>query len=143
MSQNLSLEKSIHINVPASRVWQGLTDPELIRIYFFGTETHSDWKEGSPLIYTGTWEGQEYVDKGTILEARPGKILRHTYLSSFSGLEDKPENYAELTYTLHEENGGTLLQVKQDNIRDEQTREHSSQNWDKVLSDLKELLEKP
>lgn len=141
MSQNLSLTKSVRINVPAARVWEGLTDPKLIEQYFFGSKTITDWQEGSDLIYTGTWEGKEYEDRGIILEAKPGKILRHTYLSSFSGLEDKPENYNELTYTLDEQDGSTLLTVKQDNIRDEQSKEHSDQNWDVVLNNMKQLLE--
>ena len=59
-----------------------------------------------------------------------------------SGIEDKPENYVIVTYELEERDNQTLLTITQENIPDEKTRQHSEQNWNKVLSDLKQLLEK-
>ena len=59
-----------------------------------------------------------------------------------SGKEDQPENYATVTYELSQKNNATELTITQDNIADEQTKEHSTQNWRTVLSDLKKLLEK-
>ena len=53
-----------------------------------------------------------------------------------------PENYANITYELYEDNGQTELTVKQENIANEQARKHSEQNWSYVLQNLKELLEK-
>jgi hypothetical protein len=60
-----------------------------------------------------------------------------------SGIEDKPENYVIVTYELQEkEEGVTRLTVTQENIPTEQMKEHSEDNWNKVLSGLKTLLEK-
>ena len=59
-----------------------------------------------------------------------------------SGKEDKPENYANVTYELTPGNNETGLTITQDNIADEKTKEHSMQNWRSVLNDLKKLLEK-
>lgn len=142
MSVNLIAKASTHIAVPASRVWDALTTPEIIKQYFFGTKAISDWKEGSTLEFRGEWEGKPYVDKGIILKSDPGKLFQYTYLSSFSGLPDMPENYANITYELYEDNGQTELTVKQENIANEQARKHSEQNWSYVLQNLKELLEK-
>ena len=142
MSVNLIVKASTHIAVPASRVWDALTTPEIIKQYFFGTKAISDWKEGSTLEFRGEWEGKPYVDKGIILKSDPGKLFQYTYLSSFSGLPDMPENYANITYELYEDNGQTELTVKQENIANEQARKHSEQNWSYVLQNLKELLEK-
>ena len=58
-----------------------------------------------------------------------------------SGIEDKPENYVIITYELIEENNNTTLTVTQENIPDEKTKEHSEQNWKKVLAELKKLME--
>ena len=138
------MENTVKITIDASaaRVWQALTDPDLIRKYFFGTNTESTWKPGTPVKFSGEWEGKTYEDKGTVLEAVPEKKLKYNYWSSMSGIEDKPENYANITYTLEERNGSTLLTVHQDNIPDEKMREHSEANWKMVLNQLKQLLEK-
>ena len=59
-----------------------------------------------------------------------------------SGTEDKPENYVNVTYELLENNNATTLTITQENIPDEKTKEHSEENWRKVIGDLKKLLEK-
>jgi hypothetical protein len=70
------------------------------------------------------------------------KILESTFFSSMSGLEDKPENYATVTYELKAQNGGTsLLTVTQDNNADEKGKEHSEKNWEMVLNTMKKVLE--
>ena len=58
-----------------------------------------------------------------------------------SGIEDKPENYVVITYELSGEDGNVNLSVLQENIPDEKMKEHSEENWKKVLSGLKKLLE--
>ena len=58
-----------------------------------------------------------------------------------SGKEDKPDNYVNVTYELAENNDATTLTITQENIPDEKTKQHSEQNWSKVLEDLKKLLE--
>jgi len=142
MKNNLTGAAGIWIDAPVSKVWEALTTPSIIRQYFFGTIAVSDWKEGCPIIFKGEWRGKNYEDKGTILKVEPQKLFRYTYWSSMSGVEDKPENYVTITYELTERNNGTYLSVKQENIRDEKMRQHSEENWNKVLADLKELLER-
>lgn len=140
--EKLSLTTKIDINAPAAEVWQGLTDPEIVKQYFFGTNVKSDWKEGSPITFSGEWEGKSYSDKGEIQEITPGKYVKYSYWSSMGGTEDKPENYANVSYTLDENDGFTTLTVRQDNIKDLTSKEHSEQNWQTVFGGLKKLLEK-
>ena len=143
MAKNqLILRKTISIKAPASKVWEALTTPEWIKKYLFGTQTISDWKVGSPIIFTGTWEGKEYQDKGTILKFEMEKVFQYNYWSSFSSLPDLPENYAVLTFELSPHGNTTELLLTQDNIANETALEHSSKNWDGVLGGMKELLEK-
>jgi len=141
MKNNIKGEASVIIDAPASKVWEALTTPEIIKQYFFGTDAVSDWKAGSPITFSGEWEGKHYEDKGTILEVVPNKLFRYNYWSSMSGIEDKPENYVIITYALLEENNNTTLTITQENIPDEKMKDHSEQNWKKVLADLKKLLE--
>jgi hypothetical protein len=71
----------------------------------------------------------------------PMKLIRYKYWSSMSGTEDKPENYVTVTYRLTEKDDMTSLEITQENIPDEKTKEHSVQNWKKVLANLKNLVE--
>ncbi len=138
---NISGSARILIDAPANEVWNALTNPELIKQYFFGTNTFTDWQVGSPIVFTGEWEGKTYYDKGTILANDYEKMIRYTYWSSMSGIEDKPENYVTVTYELTNQEGKTLVTVTQENIPDQHMKEHSEQNWNKVLRDLKTMLE--
>ena len=142
MKSTFTSTARITIKASAEKVWDALTNPKIIKQYLFGTEASSDWKVGSSIIYKGVWEGKPYEDKGKIIELVPNKLLRSTYLSSFSGLADKPENYNTVTYTLSKADGGTELTVTQDNIQTKEAADHSEGNWASVLQTMKKLLEK-
>lgn len=141
MPQNFTATKSIAINAKPARVWQALTDPAQVKQVMWGSEVVSDWKQGSPLIYRGVWEGKPFEDKGTILEIDPPHLLRTDYFSPLSGKPDVPENYVEVTYTLAAETGGTKLTVTQSNIADEAGKVRSEGNWSTVLDSIKKLIE--
>ncbi len=140
--KGLIARKSITINVPAKMVWEALTTPSMIKEYLFGTDAFSDWKAGSPISYKGTWQGQAYEDKGKIIKVIPEKTLVSTYWSSMGGLEDKPENYATVTYELDDRDGKTEVTIVQDNNPTEESKKHSEQNWGMVLGSMKKLLER-
>jgi len=141
MKNNITGTATEEIKVPIAKVWHALTTPEVIKQYFFDTDTISDFKQGSPILFRGTWKGQSYQDKGTILEVNAPRKFRYNYWSSMSGIEDKPEHYVVITYALEEMGAHTRLTITQENIPDEQMRVHSEQNWRKVLDGLKQLLE--
>ena len=142
MKKGLTAKTSITIHAPAAKVWEALTEPELIKQYLFGTEVISDWKVGSSIAYKGVWEGKSYEDKGRILQLVPLRLLQSTYWSSMGGLEDKPENYATVTYELEAKDNNTQLTVSVDNIAAEKERDHTEKNWGMVLETMKKLLEK-
>jgi len=142
MNKGLTVEKSIFINAQPIKVWDAITNPELVKQYLFGTDMSADWKVGGRITYRGSWEGKEYEDGGTILEIEPEKILRSTYWSSMSSTEDKPENYMVVTYILEKKNNGTMLTITQDNNKTDEAKEHSSENWGVVLESMKKLIEK-
>jgi uncharacterized protein YndB with AHSA1/START domain len=138
---NLSLNTSIEINAPAAKVWEALTNPAIVKQYFFGTNVITDWKKGSPIIWEGEWDGKTYRDKGEILDIDPGKFVKYSYWSTMSGTEDIPENYADITYTLTEKDGVTTLNITQGNIKSEESKNHSEQNWQSVFGKMKEMVE--
>jgi uncharacterized protein YndB with AHSA1/START domain len=142
MKSDISGSVATVIQAPIEKVWDALVNPDIIRQYLLGTNTRSDWKPGSPIIFEGEWEGKSYQDKGTIHEIKPNEILRYDYWSSMGKLEDRPENYMMVTFKLHkDDNDHTLLTLLQENIPDEESKNHSMANWQMVLGNLKRILE--
>jgi uncharacterized protein YndB with AHSA1/START domain len=139
--EKLTLNTELKFKAPASKVWQGLTDPEMVKAYFFGTQLDSSWKVGEPITFSGEWDGKKYEDHGKILEIDPGKYVKYSYWSSMAGTDDKPENYANITYELSENNGETTLLITQDNIKNQEAKEHSEQNWNGVFEGLRKMIE--
>jgi uncharacterized protein YndB with AHSA1/START domain len=142
MAENFSNKKTVTIHSPVVTVWQALTDPLMIRQYFFGVEMKSDWKEGSTIIVKGEWEGKNFEGKGKVLQVETQKLLRHSYWSNMSGLPDTPENYHIITYELTAKNGSTKLTLTEENLATQDMRDRSGKLWDMVFDNMKKLLEK-
>jgi uncharacterized protein YndB with AHSA1/START domain len=141
MDETLIAKATTIINAPASKVWDALTQPALIKQYLFGSEVTTDWKVGSPITYRGVWQGKPYEDKGKITQVEPGRKLVSTYWSPMSGVPDLPENYKTVQYELANEGSATRLTITQDNNSSAEEAEHLTQNWTMVLEGIKKLLE--
>jgi len=108
---NLSTQSSIAINAGADAIWDVLTNPDKIKLYLFGSIVHTDWKVGSPIVFTrdrlhpsAPLSEKPIVDKGQLLEIENEKLLKFTFYSSMEGYDDLPENYSTVTYTIEQEN---------------------------------------
>ena len=141
MSNKITAEVNIELKAPMAVVWKAITDPEEVKKYFFGTQLVTDWLVGHPIYFRGEWEGQPYEDKGIVLQFVPQKILQYDYWSSFSQKEDIPENYQTITYEVADKGDHILLRITQTKIDSEEQKEHSEQNWNMVLGELKKLVE--
>ena len=130
------------IDAPAEEVWRALVTPETITRYMFGAQVESEWKEGSPIVWKGEWQGKPYEDKGVIRRVDRPRMLSYTHYSPLSGLPDEPGSYHTVTIELADQAGGTRVSLAQDNNATEQARAHSEKNWSMVLDGLKKELEK-
>jgi uncharacterized protein YndB with AHSA1/START domain len=137
----IGTERSIAIDAPIERVWEAITSPDLIRQWFFGVETESDWEVGKALVHRGEWQGKPYVDKGEIVRIEPPTSLVHTHWSDVSGFADRPEHYQEVTWALRARDGGTELTVSERNLPSEEAKAESEKAWTAALTSLKTLLE--
>ena len=145
----LFVKNAITINAPASNVWDALTNPEQTKKYMFGCKTVSDWKKGSSLLWTGSYEGREMVFvKGNIMDIQPGKFLAYTTIDPNSAIEDIPENYLTVTYSMLEKEGQTILTVTQGDyatVADGEARYKEASNngegWNPILVEIKKLVE--
>lgn len=140
MNSKFSTHYKTIVKADAAKVWNALTDPALVKQYFFGTDLVTDWKVGKPIFFRGSWEETTYEDKGIVQSFVPNKSLSYSYLSSFSGLPDLPENYLEIKYELMPVAGGTELTISQTNY-DEEKAKHSEGNWAMVIDGMKKLIE--
>jgi uncharacterized protein YndB with AHSA1/START domain len=140
-ARGLVARASIAIAVPPARVWDGLTNPDIIKQYMFGVDAVCDWREGSPLVLRGVWEGKPFEDKGTVQRVEEGRLLEYTHFSPLSGAEDLPENYHTITLELEEDDGQTEVSLAQDNNATEEERDHSASMWATMLGTLKDVLE--
>jgi uncharacterized protein YndB with AHSA1/START domain len=132
---------SVSVNAPIAKVWDALTNPEVIEQYMFGTKVISDWKEGSQITWKGEWQGRKYEDRGVILKLKPERLIQYSHFSPLSGLPDAPENYHTVTIELSDLRTQTLVSLSQDNNPTEEAREHSEKMWKAILATLKKTLE--
>ena len=70
MKDKFIAEAKTTIHAPASKVWDALTKPELIKQYLFGTDVISDWKVGSPITYKGEWQGKSFEEYALVAAFR-------------------------------------------------------------------------
>ncbi len=142
MNKDLKVSKSITINASTEQIWDVLTNPEKIKVYLFGTETITDWKIGSPILFQGEYQGQQYQDKGNVIENQTEKILKYNYWSGFSGLTDEPENYSMVTYSLDvvEDNQVTFTWT-QEGFASESGQQHLENGLPALLEQIKKLAE--
>lgn len=131
----------ILVQAPRAAVWDALTNPDLVKQYFFGTNLVTTWKVGSPLRFHGEWEGKTYEDRGTVLSFEPTRSFSFDYWSSMSGLEDKPELRQIVRYELEETPNGVRVTVTQSNTDTKERADHSAENWKAVLEAMKALVE--
>ncbi len=141
MDKNLIAQASISINAPTEKVWNALVNPQAIQQYMFGTHVVSDWREKSPIVWKGEWQGKPYEDKGVILQLKPGRIIQYSHFSPLSGLPDKPENYHIVTIELSADGNQTHVSLTQDNNATEEERADSEKNWGMMLAGLKQFVE--
>lgn len=141
MTNDFVASATVTIQATPPEVWRALTDPDLIRRYFFGTTVDTTWAEGSPITWTGEWQGTEYRDRGIVLEVREPELLRTTHFSPLSGQADAPENYHELTFRLVADGDATVVTLDQDHNPTAEAAEHSRANWSTMLEGLRAVVE--
>ncbi|MCU1415701.1 MAG: activator of ATPase 1 family protein [Microbacteriaceae bacterium] len=133
MTGTYTAEASTTVHASSDQVWNALTDPDIVKLYYFGTTVESDWMPGHPITWHGEYEGKAYEDHGVILEADPGRLLRNTHSSG--GAEHT------LTYLLEPDGDSTRITLTQDNAASADEADHDSANWSMMLDGLKKVVE--
>jgi len=138
------VKKNILINASLIEVWKSITTPVLLKEWLYDTpvEVISDWKEGNPVAFKGTWHNKPYVDKGNIVCLEPESLFTYTYWSQLSQLPDEPENYTLIEFKLEPDNNKTLLILTQSNFLTDTMYRHYNFYWTLTLDRLKKITER-
>ena len=124
--------RSISISTTPTKIWETITNPELVKQWMFGAEVESDWQKGGTLIYKGEWNGTPFEDHATIVDIEPEKLLKATY----------SKNNNTVTYEITTESDNqTKLTITQDNNPTQEEADKMTENWGMTLEAIKKLLE--
>lgn len=138
MATNIS---TIVLNASVEKVWNALTQPELVKQWQYGSDLLTTWKTGSEIRFRNEWDGQVFEQWGTVLEVVPNQKIKYSLFFPRPGLEDKPENYFIMNYVLTEENQKTKLEIIQEDNRPGAVQEEPQGEKNPILQGLKTLIE--
>ena len=138
MATNIS---TIILNAPVEKVWNALTQPELVKQWQYGSDLLTDWKTNHEIRFRNEWEGQVFEQWGTVLEVIPNQKIKYSLFFPRPELEDKPENYFIMSYILSEENQKTKLEIIQEDNRPGAVQEEPQGEENPILQGLKALIE--
>ena len=128
-----------YIRTTPEKLWSALTDPAIMREYWFGMHQESDWLAGS--AWKLVFADGRVADAGEIVEADPPRRLVIKWRNEFKP-ELKTEGYSRCTMELAPEKDTVKLTIthvmEQD---DSKFIEAVSGGWPKIVSNLKSLLE--
>ena len=137
------VEKSIHIDAPAAKVWKVLTEPGLTRQWarqcWPGVERiESDWRLGDPVVWRAPGGAVGALGRISAIQ-RPVRLTVEVRDPAV------PEGEQQVTYRLNERLGHTQLSVTVGDFADEPAATQpagAGERWDRSLPKIKELSEK-
>jgi uncharacterized protein YndB with AHSA1/START domain len=134
---------TVEVGAGPARVWQVLTQPDLVSQYMHGTELQTDWRVGGPIVWRGEWQGKHYEDKGEIIAFEPLHVLAFTHWSPLTGDPDTPEHYHHVTYELRGlDDARTQVTLTHGNSPSREAAEAMVETgWKPVLQSLKDVAE--
>ena len=128
-----------YIRTTPERLWSALTDPALMKQYWFGMHCESDFTTASPWKLVN--DGGEVWDAGEIVEADPPRRLVIRWEHQMRP-ELKAEGASLCTMELVTAGQAVKLTITH-SVERERSKlvEAVSGGWPKILSNLKSLLE--
>ena len=103
----------IDIAAPIDRVWAAVTQPELVQRWQYGSQIITNWQVGEPIRFVSQWEGQRFEQWGTVLFFEAPHELSYSLFAPRPDLDDVPQNYFTMTYSLSSVGDRTRLTIVQ------------------------------
>lgn len=138
------IEVDTRIDADPATVWEVMTRD--CSALFMGAQVESDWRVGSPIVFSGEYQGQPFRDHGEIRTIEPERELAFTHFSPRSGKPDRPENYNLVRFRLEPAGDGTRVLLSQTPQGSgpppaEETVAQFRKNWSMMLDGLKQAAE--
>jgi uncharacterized protein YndB with AHSA1/START domain len=131
-----------YIRCSPQKLFQALMDPDVTRLYFFGADFDTDWKEGSPL-HVRRADGR--VRWGTVLKVEAPRLLSYTFDGPAHGREAGRPTVATFEIRPHGDCVRLYLthsRLDPDDLDPRKDTFHGLNNgWPAILSSLKSLME--
>ena len=128
----------VYIRATPERVWQGITDGELTRQYYFGSPIASEWRPGARYEMTSP-DGSEVWVEGEVLEIDEPRRLVQSFRAHWDAQIDQ-QGTSRVTWELEPAGEATRVRVTHDELS-ETAEQQVSVGWPQILSGLKTLLE--
>lgn len=138
MATNIS---KVIINATKQKVWDVLTKPEFVKQWQYGSDLITTWTVNDRIEFVTKWEDKVFRQWGTVLSYNPTDNLSYTLFAPRPGLEDKPENYFTMTYTLTLIDGATQLEIIQQDNRPNAVQEEPQGDENPILQGLRKVAE--
>ena len=128
-----------YIRTTPTKLWEALTDPRIIRQYWFGAIVACDWNRGSP--WKMAHPDGRVVDTGEILEIDPPRRIVIRWQNEWNP-EFKAEGPSRCTIELAPVDRAVKLTITHETDRPESRFIRAlSDTWPLCISNLKSLLE--
>ena len=138
------VEKMVSIDTPPSKVWEYLTEPNLMKTWMGEPEMNiqvtTDWTVGNSILIKG-FHHVNFENEGTVLQFDFQHIIQYSHLSSISRLPNIKENYSIITFTIASKERKTLLKIQVENFPTESIYKHLDFYWQGTANILKDLIE--
>ena len=135
---------SMTINAARAKVWDALLNPGTIKQYMPVTNVVSDWRENSPIVWKGEFQGRPFEVEGKVLRLERGRLLEYDHslpIFRSSAATRSPVRSQRVTIELQDEGVQTRLSVTEQGNKNRRELEHSEGSWRMVLHGMKALLE--
>lgn len=131
------------VEANATAVWDALTARK--SAMFMGADVETDWGPGSPISFTGEFNGKAFKDHGEIRDIEERRRLSFTHYSPTSGKPDVPDSYNLVDVRLEPEGERTRVRLNQTPLGgerpDDKTVAAFQRNWEVMLNGLKTAAE--
>lgn len=138
------IEVECEVHADPQTVWETLKRKQ--SPMFMGANVDTDWREGSPIAFTGEFNGKPFQDQGEIRAVDERRRLAFTHYSPTSGKPDVPESYNLVDIRLEPAGDErTAVRLSQTPLGgappDDQTVRKFEENWRVMLDSLRKAAE--
>lgn len=130
----------LYIKATPEEVWEAITKPELVALYFHGAQRESTYEPGTPIRSWSPDRSRMWGDN-VILESDPPRKLSHTWRSLYDD-ELAAEAESRVTWEIEPAGKGYCkLTLIHDRLEGAPKTAASVRGWSFILSGLKTVVE--